>query len=198
MMGAMRPFAKASLMMLLAAALPGAALARACTADRGERLQHQVALKAWEIEELARLTPSTPARLFLTDCGMDCVRGIDDPQEDYEVRITVSQERVTFALSDAGGRARGGLVFAMPETYTYFAADTDPAGAATHRRLYNELRLTGTVGGSGDFAAAGPAAAELVFSGFGGGCVLARAFQTWTLSVSGDGAAFRLFGGLAR
>lgn len=169
--------------------LPGAALACACCAERGERQDYTVKLGEWEREELGRLRATSPARLYTTACGMECVKGVRGAQTAYEVMLGMSGTRVEFDLVDAGR-----LVFEMPQTYSRFAVDTDPMAAETKVTLYTELRLKGRVSGTGDFADVQSARGELVFSGPGNACFNVDSLQAWGLSVEDEGVAFRLFG----
>ncbi len=184
-------------MMALAmtvALVPAAAQARPCDAAPGARFEHEIALGEWERHEIGRVAPAGPARLYLTRCGMDCVRGIRAPQPAYDAAFEVNETGIRVILS-SGGAERGTLRMAWPERYVWFGADPE---LSLRRRatLYNELRLFGEVIGSGDFATPAPVEAELVLSGKGDMCVLARNFDGWTLSVAGETAAWRLFGRL--
>lgn len=170
---------------------PGAALACACCADPGARFEQEVARGNWEVEEIARLAPTSPARLYLTACGMECVVGIDEPRPSYPVAFEVTGRAMTFEL----GEGDGTLTFPWPGDYTWFGADTALSGEGV-TRLYTELRFRGSVTGTGDFAGDGPAEAELVLSGRGNRCITARSFEGWSLTVYDDKAQYRLFGTL--
>ena len=190
-----RRAAAAVLMLAMAAALPGrAATACACCADRGERFLYAIDLNDWEISELAALRAASPARLFVSECGIDCVRGIADPQTAYDVDLAISSADAVLTMSDAKGVPRGTLTVEMPSRYTYFGVDIAPPGAADAPRLYTEMRLAGTVRGTGDFAGAGPVSGELVFAGFGGRCIRSVGFDRWSLTVSSPGVEFRFTG----
>lgn len=144
----------------------------------------------WEASEIAQVTPTGPARLYLSACGLDCVHGIANPQSDYEVAFEVDENGLKLALGATG--ERGTIVFPWPESYTWFGTDTDLA--AEGGDIYTELRFRSAVAGSGDFAQEMAQEAELVLSGFGNSCITLRSFQGWILSVSGAEAEYRLFG----
>jgi len=175
--------------------VPRAALACACCADPGTRFQEVSELGAWEISEIAALAPTSPARLYQSACGLDCVGGITDPQTAYDVAMEVTETGLAFVLSDGRG-PRGALTFPWPETYTWFAVDTALDGKGDPQ-VYTELRFRGALAATGDFAQDGPVAAELVLSGFGNVCITRQSFDGWMLSVSDDSAQFRLFGTLS-
>ena len=182
---------------LLAVSLPGAALACACCADKGSRFEHQVELGEWELSELALLKTDT-ANLYLSACGLECVAGIDNPRWRYGANMSISESSVQIDLSDEAGQARGSISFEMPETYNYFAVDPNPGATLGNPELYTELRLRGTVSGSGDFGGHSGVEAELVFSGYGNQCVSAGTFDGWSLTVSGAATQYRLFGGMSQ
>lgn len=181
----------ASLSFSLTALLPQAALACACCTDPGERFEHDVAMGEWEAAEIAQVTPTSPARLYLSACGFDCVHGIAGPQAEYDVGFEVDANGVTLALGDGRG-PRGTLVFPWPESYTWFGTDTGLTGKGGD--IYTELRFRGAVAGTGDFAQERAQEAELVLSGFGNRCITVRSFEGWILSVSGADTEYRLFG----
>jgi len=185
------------LLAAAAALLPVATMAQpACVAPSGTRFEQVAGLGEWERSRIAALAPDGPARLYLTACGFDCVKGISDPRRAYDATMEVDEGAVTFVLS-ADGTVRGRLAFAWPDAYTWFGADIRP-GDGSGDDLYTELRLSGALTGQGDFAHDGPARAELVLSGFGNMCITARSFSGWSLTVSGPGAEYRLYGGLVR
>jgi len=185
-----------SLLAGLAVLLPLAAVAGPCAAPSGTRFEQVSALGEWEVSQIAALVPEGPARLYLSACGLGCVRGIKAPRPSYDVAMAAGADGVTLTLSDGGG-VRGSLRFAWPESFVWFGADTGPARAASGSALYTEMRLAGSVTGTGDFALGGAVPAELVLSGFGNTCVTTRSFSGWSLSVEGPGASFRLFGALS-
>lgn len=176
--------------------LPGGALACACCAERGERFAYEVQMGRYEQGELARLSAEGSARLFVTDCGFDCVRGISAPQDEYDVALTVNEAGLRFGFADQGGRARGALQMNWPERYVFSGVDTEPMAQSPDARLYSELRLAGEVTGSGDFAGGAPLEATLIFAGRGNMCFQAAGLTHWVLDVSGEGAGYRLFGAL--
>lgn len=180
-----------SLFALAPAILPGAAFACACCADPGTRFEQDVTRGNWEVGEISRLEPTSPARLYLTACGMECVVGIEDPQPTYPVAFDVSENGVTFTL----GQGDGALTFPWPDAYTWFGADTALTGEG-ETSLYTELRFRGTVAGTGRFANEGPTEAELVLSGQGNRCITAQSFDAWSLTVYDETTQYRLFGTL--
>lgn len=184
---------KIKLLAVLLGIAPGAALSAACDAEPGARFAQSAALGDWEVGQIARLTPEGPAWLYLSACGFDCVAGIATPRRAWEAAMTTDAQGITLTLSQ-GGQARGQLRFAWQQSYEWFGADTALTGTGAGA-LYTEMRFAGTLTGSGDFAA-GPFPAELVLSGAGNACIVARGFSGFSLSVEGPGARYRLFGRL--
>ena len=180
-----------SLVTLVPALLPGAAFACACCADPGTRFEQDVARGNWEVKEISRLAPTSPARLYLTACGMECVEGIEDPRPTYPVAFDVSDNGIAFSF----GEGDGTLIFPWPADYRWFGADTALSGEG-ETALYTELRFRGSVAGTGDFANEGPTEAELVLSGQGNRCITARSFDGWSLTVYDETTQYRLFGTL--
>lgn len=176
---------------LMAALLPGGALACACCAEHGERHLYALELGDWEASELGQLGAATEARLFVTNCGLDCVSGIDDPKLSYPVEIEIDAAEARFDFGAAGE-----LRFEMPRAYTRFAVDTDPTAEGGQAPLYTEMWLSGTVSGTGDFAAGG-GAGDLVLSGTGNLCFDAARLTHWRLDVTAAGVSYRLYGALA-
>lgn len=173
----------------LLAALPGAALACACCAEKGTWFDERMALGDYEREELAKLRAEGPAILFLTACGMECIQGIEDPKDNYAVEMSLSDDALTFLLGD-----HGDVRFSLPDSYEFFAVDTDPTKDGSAPKVYTEVRLDGTVTGRGDFE--GEADAQLILSGPGNMCISARNLAHWRLSVIGEGLDYRLLGAL--
>ena len=169
--------------------IPGAALACACCAERGERFEYEVALGDYERGELARVRADGPAILYQTSCGLECVRGIARPKDSYDVTLSVSKDAVVFTMP-----GHGDLRFDLPASFAYFGTDTNPTGDAGNVPFYTELRFLGAVTGSGDFEGSAPA--ELVISGAGNICIGAGGFDHWRLRVAGEGVDYRLFGAL--
>ncbi len=178
-------------MSILVGSLPSAALACACCADPGTRFEDRVELSDWVISEIQAVTATGAARMYQTACGMDCVAGINDPRESYPVQFAADEDALELRFDGAGSLRLG-----WPETYTWFGADADLSDSAGPTWLYTELRLRGSVSGTGDFAETAAVPAELVLSGTGNLCVGAASFQNWTLSVAGEGVSYRLFGTL--
>ncbi|WP_422028726.1 hypothetical protein [Roseovarius sp.] len=180
-----------ALSTLVPALLPGAAFACACCADPGTRFEQDVVRGNWEVKEISRLAPTSPARLYLTACGMECVKGVENPQPTYPVTFEASENGMVFEL----GEGDGTLTFPWPDAYTWFGADTALTGEG-QTALYTELRFRGSVAGTGDFANGGATEAELVLSGQGNRCITARSFDAWSLTVYDDTTQYRLFGTL--
>lgn len=182
---------------LILAAWPGAALACACCAEKGERFDYQIEMQEWELRELASRDVAQPAYLFVTACDLDCAKGIAGPQYKYGVEIAYAEAGVEFDLSDETGTHRGTIGLDWPTHYTYFGVDTDPMAAPPDPMLYLEMRLDGEAYGTGDFEQKTPLKAELIFSGRGNMCFSAGALTHWVLSITGDGVEYRLFGALS-
>ena len=180
--------------VLLLLMLPGAALACACCAEKGERFERQIDFDYAVINQLATLEPVQPARLFLTACGMECVVGVVDPQEAYDVVIAVGEAGVEFDFSDTEGRYRGTIGMNWPAPFTLTGVDTDPTGEGHDPALYLELQMRGKSYGTGDFATIQLAETELVFSGHGNMCFDPGLLDNWVLTVRDEGVDLRLFG----
>lgn len=172
-------------------------LACACCADPGQRDSYDIEFTDFERAQIAELAPAGPAKLFVTACDLDCVKGITAPQYAYQVQIAVTEAEVAIILADDGGAERGALSLPLPGRYGLFAVDTAPhEDARIETTLFTEMRLQGALVGRGDFAAATGAEAELVLSGFGNACLDITSMANWMLNARGEGVDFRLFGAL--
>lgn len=178
-------------LFILCLLMPVQALACACCAERGTRETHLLSLEAFEQSEFARLQADSEAWVFQTACGLECVKGIETPQDSYDVTLGFSPGQVVFDMG-----THGALVFEMPGTYLRSDVDTSPSATASAPAVYTELRMVGVVTGSQDFAGVGPNQAVLVLSGFGNMCLSADSLRHWSLEVRDEEIAFQLFGAL--
>ncbi|MCP5036473.1 MAG: hypothetical protein GY945_02620 [Rhodobacteraceae bacterium] len=170
-----------------------AAFACACCADPGERFTRSFTPDAYALEEFARLENEGPAQLFLTACGEDCVRGISEISFDYNVDWHLENHLLRVVTHDPAGT----IAVSLGDNVTRFSVDTAPMSHAMNTPLYTEFRFNGEIHADGIFANADGAVGDLVLAGETNHCWSADALSHWILQVSGEGADFRLFGGLA-
>ena len=174
----------------LALLLPGQALACACCAEPGERSTITHAIQhAGDVG--AAMARAGQAHLFTTACGYECVEGIVDPDDLYDLKVDNAAGDVVISLTGASGT--GELHLALPATFTQFKVDLEPE-IAPMTALYVERRFTVGVTGHGAFKTDWPLVGELVLSGFGNHCQDALESTHWTLGVDQVGARYRLFG----
>jgi hypothetical protein len=190
-------FAAALVSLGLLAFAPDAS-ACACCSEPGQRVETRGALDGYSKSELGRLRFAKKAQLFTTAAGMAGVSGITDPTDTYEITQARAGDRWTFTFKDAKGRT-GTLAFTLPATIESFFVDPQDGKPSTDPVLYKEWRLVAPATTSGIFAPASKAGtpnARLVFQGHGNSCTSAEQFTSFSLTVSGPGAGFTLFGRL--
>ncbi len=179
----------AALLLMLA---PGSAVACACCADPGERSTITHAIQhAGDLH--AAMARASKAHLFTTACGMDCIEGIANPDDLYQVTATGKAAELTLAL--VGPQGAGTLHLSLPGTFTSFKVDLEPE-ITPLTTLYVERRFAVGVTGTGAFATEWPLVGELVLSGFGNHCEDASESTHWSLDIDQVNARFRLFGNL--
>lgn len=178
-----------------------AALACACCADPGERVESSGKLKASEKAELEQVRFAKKARLYVNDAFPDGIHGLAAPTATYEIAQTRQGDRWIFSLKDENGKT-GAISFTLPATYEEFFADLHDTKPGTETRLYKEWRFNAPLtaaNATGIAAGAGVAGTtvRLVLQGRGNACTWAAQFTDWTLVVSGPKVGFVLFGKLS-
>ena len=189
-------FALAAVLMVT---LASQALACACCASTGERMDLAMPLNAGHVEELQRLRFEKAAQLFLGEADPDSVKGIATPSARYDLDAAWRDNQFVFAFRDDKGRA-GTLALQRPATIGIFHTDLrqEPEGGLGPA-LYKEWRLTAKANGAGVFAP-GLGAQQLltlVLQGRGNNCSGAGDFTHWMLVMRGPKAKYHLFGDLA-
>jgi hypothetical protein len=187
---------------LAALALIAATAAQACacctqTAWRRVELEK---LDAAKLAEIAQVKFAKAAQLMLGEADQDAIKGVKDPEEDYELGVTRAKERWAFSFRDKKGRA-GTLTLALPKAVSIF--EVDPRHGKDEGQgpvLYKEWKLTANAAGDGLFRAAtgGNQKMILVLHGRGNGCTSAEDFTHWTLLVHGPVDTFTMYGKLDR
>ena len=176
------------------------ALACACCTDPGYRNVHVVPFDGSKRTEIKQVRFANSAQLFVTDGGLETVKGIKTPSERYKIRAKWEKSRVFFDLRDAQGGS-GTLSLAIPLKLSVF--EIDPRRGPDQGSgpvLYKEWKLTGKAAGTGVFSAAsGPGhLLTLIVQGRGNACTSADDFAHWTLVMQGSKANYHLFGDLVR
>ncbi len=174
-----------------------AAQACACCTQTAWRRVEIEKLDAARRDEIAQVRFAKAAQLMLGEAG-NAIKGVADPEQEYELTVTRAKERWAFSFRDRKGRA-GTLVLSLPKTISIFEVDPrygkdDGQGPA----LYKEWKLTASAAGDGLFRAAtgGGQKLTLVLHGRGNGCTSADQFTHWTLLVHGPADTFTLYGKL--
>ncbi len=176
------------------------ALACACCTDPGQRYVDVEALDSFRRDEIEHVRFAEEANLYLTEAGIEAIKGIVSAVERYGLNVTWEESRVLFALDDGQGHA-GTLSLTIPGKISIF--EVDPRDGSDHGHgpvLYKEWKLTGKVAGTGVFAAASEPKhlLTLILQGRGIGCTDAAHFGHWTLVMQGPMANYTLFGDLVR
>lgn len=166
----------------------------ACCADSGTWSERTRRLTAEEFAELGRLNFGSIATTFVTPAGLEEVRGIHRPADQYKLihRGRTRDWRLEFQGPNGSS---GILAFTIPDRGTFFA--TDPRdGKSTGAGgpvLYKELRVSGPVTGAGGFTGG---SFTLILQGRGNACYHADDFTAWVIQVRGSGLDYALYGGL--
>jgi hypothetical protein len=197
----MRSFARIVATILLAASVAGATGVRvpagmrcACCADPGTWSEVARRITPEEFAELGRLSFGSMATTFVTPAGLDGIRGITSPSDQYRVVHRGRTRDWRLELSGPNG-SRGDLQFTIPDRGTFFMTDLRGDGTAAPGGpvLYKELRVRGPLGGTGSFRSG---TFNFVLQGRGNSCYHADDFTTWILQVRGNGIAYAIFGSL--
>jgi len=152
-------------------------------------------MQDWLAEEIIKIRIHGTAHLYADACWLDCIRGIDDPQEAYAAELTIEQDlwQLAFSTPDAPD---GMLRWTTPDNLTFFRADTSPEARSGDATLYAEVRMNVAITGSGAFSSE-LVPAELVFTGESNACLDASRLRHWHLSVNAEEVRFHFYGDLA-
>lgn len=181
------------------------ALACACCADEGTRVEGQHELQGWELSELGRVQLGATAKLRTGDGDMsDYSKGIRDAAMSYLVALARKSDKRgdvwTLSFKEPKGKS-GTLWWVLPKVVEEFVVDLRDGkqGGGGGPLLYKELRLRMPVGATGVFEPGNAAGttARLVLQGRGNMCLDAENYTHWSLAVSGPKAAYMLYGSLA-
>lgn len=193
--------ARVALVLSLAAlAFVGATSAQACaccTQTAWRRVEVEK-LDSSKLAEISHVRFAKTAQLMMREADEDTIRGVKDPQEDYELGMERMKERWVFSFRDKKGRT-GMLTLSLPKTISIFEVDprhgTDKGQGPV---LYKEWKLTANAVGDGLFRAGTGRDQKmtLVLHGRGNGCTSADDFTHWTLLVHGPTTAFTMYGKL--
>ena len=186
-----------SLFFYTGMALP--AYSCACCADPAERHIGNIPLQDYLIADLKRLSFGPKAALYSNTCGLECVWGIENPQDLYQMSSHLSQGVWTLDMSSGDG-PNGAISFDLPAEVFEFFVDTTPDIGIRATPLYKELRLSVRAQGTGIFATglAGQPEAQLILQGAGNHCTAAEDFTHWQFRVKSKAASFVLYGSLAQ
>jgi hypothetical protein len=190
-------------LLMIASIQPARAGMCACCVDPGERYERTGKLYDFEFEIINNLKLYAVARLYSTDAFPHGFKGMSAADEstlakDYRLRASQNGRKWTLNFTRNDGK-RGALIFTLPTTATQFGADLntdlrkepqDPG------HIYKEVRLKGTVVGTGMFAAGNSVGTRFVLTlqGYGNRCMSESDFRSWTLAVSGPRASYRFYG----
>ena len=175
------------------------ASASRCRPERGFRNVAILPLDPGMLEFMQQVKFAKTAKLYTGPPGIESIKGIEAPAENYAVKVDWNRERAVFSLEDDKGRA-GTLTFLTPDEISIFEIDTlDDPLMATGPILYREWKLTGKATGTGPFKAASASGQHLslILQGRGNDCIAAfDDFKHWTLVMEGQKADYLLFGDL--
>ena len=180
----------------VAGAFPAAALACACCADPGQRMQYDTNVDGYVAEVFNQIDFGPQAAVHLTPCGVECVQGVENPPDAYDLKLDRQAATLTFDLQAIDGVGNGSISLMRPSVIEVFATDMAPTANARNTQLYKEWRITVPVTGDGAFSALsqGENLAELVLQGTGNSCDHPGDFTHWIMTITGQGVDFRLFG----
>jgi hypothetical protein len=150
------------------------------------------------LDEINQVRFAKPAQLMLGEADDNAIKGVTDPEENYDLAVTRAKDRWTFSFRDKKGR-NGTLTLVLPKTISIF--EVDPRHGKDEGQgpvLYKEWKLTANAAGDGLFRATIGANQKitLVLHGRGNGCTSADDFTHWTLLVHGPVDAYTLYGAL--
>jgi hypothetical protein len=177
---------------------PAAAQACACCSQTAWRRVEVEKLAPHHFGEINQLRFAKTAQLMLGEADDDGIKGLTDPDEDYDLTVVRAKDRWTFSFRDKKGRA-GTLSLMLPKTISVF--EVDPRHGKDEGQgpvLYKEWKLTANAAGNGLFRASVGTNQKitLVLHGRGNACTSAEQFTHWTLLVHGPVDTYTMYGAL--
>jgi len=179
-------------------AFPTAAIACACCAEPGYRVDDERKIAPADKAELERIRFAKAAQLY-HDQSEEPVKGLRDPSLAYELLVSSKGSRWTLTFRGENGKS-GTLTFVLPRKLHRFYVDRRTGSPDLGTPLYKEWRLSAPVSGTGIFkqGMGKRSTIQLVFQGMGNRCHDAEMFTHWTLVVKGPAADYSLYGALAK
>jgi hypothetical protein len=163
------------------------AFACACCSSLGSRYDAVQKLDAQRIGQIDGMVFGKTAKVASGEADVE-IKGVAEPESDYQLAVAREKKRFVFTLRDAKGRA-GTLVLALPATIAIFEVDPrhEDKEGGLGPLLYKEWKLTAPAAGDGLFAkiVGKGQTITLVLHGHGRGCTEASDFTAWTLLVQG-------------
>jgi hypothetical protein len=181
--------------MLLAGA--HSTLACACCTHTGWRSVHVDSINEWRRIQLDEMRFARKAALSLGEADAE-IKGVSDPATGYDLTVTRTKDRLTFAFRDTKGRT-GTLVLSIPNRISVFEVDPrdEDNDGGLGPVLYKEWKLTANAAGTGLFAEAVKGQKlTLILHGRGRGCTEANHFTAWSLMLHTDKQSLMLIGAL--
>ena len=172
------------------------AFACACCADQGARIVAVEKLDLARREKIDQLRFGQTAELFVSDAGIESIKGIVDPAERYSMEVARDRDSLIFSFRDKGRRA-GTLNLHVPAAMSRF--EVDPRDGQREQgggvRLYKEWKLSSKMAGTGIFKNGNGNGQfiTLILQGHGNFC---SDFTQWTLVINGPTANYSFFGDL--
>jgi hypothetical protein len=182
----------------LLAASVGDAAACACCTNRGQRNVGTQDYDSGARAQVDDMTFQPRAEVYVGEGDYEFIEGINAAQAGYAMAVSRETDRIVFSFTGETGRA-GSLTLKLPQRLSVFEVDTrDTPDAGLGPGLYKEWKLTGTVSGTGDFAAASAAGHHLtlILHGHGNSCTSSIDFSHWTLVMEGPKANYTMIGDL--
>ena len=174
------------------------AFACACCTHTGWRYVEVETMSERRLVQVDQMAFAKAATLSTGEADAQ-IKGIDNPDTEYQLDVARPKGRMVFAFRDRKGRT-GTLTLAIPKTISIF--EVDPRGDEKDKglgpSLYKEWRLTANAAGDGLFRGVVGAGQKitLVLHGRGIGCTDAGHFTDWTLLVHGPSDKLTLYGAL--
>jgi hypothetical protein len=191
---------------------PSNVLACACCAETGTYWLRTSKPETYELDLLKEMKFASDAALFMTEAGMDGMKGLSALEKDMESESWVAApadfslvnsfaaKTWKFEFKTPTGKS-GSLSLPMPAQMLQYSVDIhDGSDRGLGPLLYKEWRFKGNVAsGTGIFkpSIVRPTSYFLVFQGRGRGCDEVSNFGYWRLEISGKNADYAFFGKLS-
>lgn len=174
---------------------PSTALACACCADPGYRVEGSLTLDVVKKQELERVRFAKTVSVY-EGPGEDPIKGISPGSNEYSLSSASKGSVLLWKLKGDGGS--GTLTLTLPSKIERFYADLHDTPPNRETVLYKEWRLAAKLTGTGVFKAGivKGTKATLILQGRGNHCDDAEMFTHWTLIVKGPKADYILYGAL--